>query len=172
MRARQWRPRRLCAGRALWFGSPAGPVRSRRSLRKPAFPPSFSPVAMRWPRYARPTVSLPADVKAIKLPLRRAHAASPGYRNQTMSNPDRPFGWRKRIGLLSPTVIETAAYDFYRLAPDGVSMCATTSNIEHRGNYTASDAGDMRCLRSTEDSATYPQRVIPHDPGEGRSNLP
>jgi hypothetical protein len=32
--------------------------------------------------------------------------------------------------LLSPTVIETAAYDFYRLAPDGVSMCATTSNIE------------------------------------------
>src|SRR5712691_9231919 len=48
-----------------------------------------------------------------------------------MSNPNRPFGWRKRIGLLSPTVIETAAYDFYRLAPDGVSMCATTSNIEH-----------------------------------------
>src|SRR6516225_5972151 len=54
-----------------------------------------------------------------------------------MSNPDRPFGWRKRIGLLSPTVIETAAYDFYRLAPDGVSMCATTSNIEHwsRANF-------------------------------------
>jgi len=48
-----------------------------------------------------------------------------------MSNPEQPFGWRKRIGLLSPTVIETAAYDFYRLAPDGVSMCATTSNIEH-----------------------------------------
>lgn len=48
-----------------------------------------------------------------------------------MSNPERPIGWRKRIGLLSPTVIETAAYDFYRLAPDGVSMCATTSNVEH-----------------------------------------
>ncbi len=48
-----------------------------------------------------------------------------------MSRPDQPFGWRKRIGLLSPTVIETAAYDFYRLAPDGVSMCATTSNVEH-----------------------------------------
>src|SRR5579871_4177210 len=46
-------------------------------------------------------------------------------------DPARPFGWRKRIGILSPTVIETAAYDFYRLAPDGVSMCATTSNIEH-----------------------------------------
>ena len=48
-----------------------------------------------------------------------------------MSRPDQPFGWRKRIGLLSPTVIETCAYDFFRLAPDGVSMCATTSNIEH-----------------------------------------
>ena len=48
-----------------------------------------------------------------------------------MSRPDKAFGWRKRIGLLSPTVIETAAYDFFRVAPDGVSMCATTSNIEH-----------------------------------------
>ena len=48
-----------------------------------------------------------------------------------MSNPERPFGWRKRIGFLSPTVIEAVAYDFYRLAPDGVSMCATTSNVEH-----------------------------------------
>lgn len=48
-----------------------------------------------------------------------------------MSNPERPIGWRKRIGLLSPSVIETAAYDFYRLAPDGVTMCAISSNIEH-----------------------------------------
>jgi maleate cis-trans isomerase len=48
-----------------------------------------------------------------------------------MSRPDQPFGWRKRIGLLSPTVIETTAYDFYKVAPDGVTMCATTSNIEH-----------------------------------------
>jgi hypothetical protein len=92
---------------------------------------------------------LPADVKAIKLPLRRAHAASPGYRNQTMSNPDRPFGWRKRIGLLSPTVIETAAYDFYRLAPDGVSMCATTSNIEKAQ------------ARAQEGAGACPSRVIP-----------
>lgn len=48
-----------------------------------------------------------------------------------MSRPDQAFGWRKRIGLLSPTVIETTAYDFYKVAPDGVTMCATTSNIEH-----------------------------------------
>jgi maleate cis-trans isomerase len=48
-----------------------------------------------------------------------------------MGKPDQPFGWRKRIGLLSPTVIETTAYDFYKIAPDGVSMCATTANVEH-----------------------------------------
>src|SRR3984893_7452401 len=48
-----------------------------------------------------------------------------------MSNPNRPFGWRKRIGLLSPTVSEAAAYDFCRLPPDGVAMCATPSNIDH-----------------------------------------
>lgn len=48
-----------------------------------------------------------------------------------MSRPDQAFGWRRRIGILSPTVIETAAYDFHRLAPDGVSMCAITSNVEH-----------------------------------------
>jgi maleate isomerase len=48
-----------------------------------------------------------------------------------MGKPDQPFGWRKRIGLLSPTVIETTAYDFYKVAPDGVSMCATTANVEH-----------------------------------------
>ena len=47
-----------------------------------------------------------------------------------MSSTDRPFGWRKRIGILSPTVIETTAYDFYRLGLDGISMCAITSNIE------------------------------------------
>ena len=56
-----------------------------------------------------------------------------------MSNPNRPFGWRKRIGLLSPTVIETASYDFYRLAPDGVSMCATTSNIEQSATDLAGE---------------------------------
>jgi maleate cis-trans isomerase len=48
-----------------------------------------------------------------------------------MSNPQKPLGWRKRIGVLSPTVIETAAYDFCRLAPEGVSMCAITANVEH-----------------------------------------
>ena len=48
-----------------------------------------------------------------------------------MSSPEKALGWRKRIGVLSPTVIETASHDFHRMAPDGVSMCAITSNVEH-----------------------------------------
>jgi hypothetical protein len=44
-------------------------------------------------------------------------------------------------------VIETAAYDFYRLAPDGVSMCATTSNIEHCGSTLTEG-----CRRVQEDT--------------------
>src|SRR5260370_32145836 len=49
----------------------------------------------------------------------------------SMSNREEPLGWRNRVGVLSPPVIETAAYDFYRLAPEGVSMCAITANVEH-----------------------------------------
>ena len=74
-----------------------------------------------------------------------------------MSNPERPFGWRKRIGLLSPTVIETAAYDFYRLAPDGVSMCATTSNIEHWALGRQKHAGGSRSLANCGFLAIYLQ---------------
>ena len=48
-----------------------------------------------------------------------------------MSRADRPLGWRKRIGVLSPTVMETACHDFFKMAPDGVSICAITSNVEH-----------------------------------------
>jgi len=48
-----------------------------------------------------------------------------------MSRPNRPLGWRKRIGVLSPTVMETACHDFFKIAPEGVSICAITSNVEH-----------------------------------------
>src|SRR6201988_4471084 len=51
-----------------------------------------------------------------------------------MSRPDRPLGWRKRIGVLSPTVMETACHDFFKMAPDGVSICSITSNVEHWNN--------------------------------------
>ncbi|HEY1982843.1 MAG TPA: hypothetical protein VGH13_22425 [Xanthobacteraceae bacterium] len=57
-----------------------------------------------------------------------------------MGSSDRPLGWRKRIGVLSPTVMETANHDFFRVAPDGVTMCAITSNVEHwnKENFKAS----------------------------------
>ena len=29
------------------------------------------------------------------------------------------FGWRKRIGYITPTVMEVVPYEFYRFAPDG-----------------------------------------------------
>ena len=48
----------------------------------------------------------PSDCGPRKLSDRRA-----------MSRPDQPLGWRKRIGVLSPTVMETACHDFYKMAP-------------------------------------------------------
>lgn len=51
-----------------------------------------------------------------------------------MARPDQPLGWRKRIGVLSPTVMETACHDFFKMAPDGVSICSITSNVEHWNN--------------------------------------
>ncbi|MEK7341202.1 MAG: hypothetical protein AABZ69_03185, partial [Candidatus Binatota bacterium] len=32
------------------------------------------------------------------------------------------FGYRARIGYISPSVIELNAYDFYRIVPEGVGM--------------------------------------------------
>ena len=39
------------------------------------------------------------------------------------------FGWRKRIGYISPGSIEIPAYDFYRVAPEGVGLVALTLPI-------------------------------------------
>ena len=66
-----------------------------------------------------------------------------------MGSSDRPLGWRKRIGVMSPTVMETANHDFFRVAPDGVTMCAITSNVEHwdRENFKG---------ESVIESAYYP----------------
>ena len=47
-----------------------------------------------------------------------------------MGIPRHHFGWRRRIGFMSPTVIETTAYDFFRLAPEGIGICGITSSID------------------------------------------
>ena len=40
------------------------------------------------------------------------------------------FGWRRRIGYITPTVMEVVAYDFYRFAPEGVGLVAVTCGID------------------------------------------
>jgi maleate cis-trans isomerase len=40
------------------------------------------------------------------------------------------FGWRKRIGYISPTVLEVVPYEFYRFAPDGVGLVGVTCRID------------------------------------------
>src|SRR2546423_13985934 len=40
------------------------------------------------------------------------------------------FGWRRRIGYISPTVIEVVAYEFYRFAPDGIGLTGVTCSID------------------------------------------
>ena len=43
------------------------------------------------------------------------------------------FGWRKRIGYITPTVMEVVPYEFYRFAPDGVGLVGVTCNIDDWG---------------------------------------
>lgn len=40
------------------------------------------------------------------------------------------FGWRKRIGYVTPSVMETAAYEFYQFAPEGIGLVSVSCNIE------------------------------------------
>jgi maleate isomerase len=40
------------------------------------------------------------------------------------------FGYRARIGFISPSVIELRGYDFYRIVPPGVGMLAVTCMVE------------------------------------------
>ena len=40
------------------------------------------------------------------------------------------FGTRKRIGYISPSVLEVVPFDFYRFAPDGVGLVGVTCNID------------------------------------------
>jgi maleate cis-trans isomerase len=40
------------------------------------------------------------------------------------------FGARKRIGYISPSVLEVVPYDFYRFAPEGVGLVGVTCNID------------------------------------------
>lgn len=60
------------------------------------------------------------------------------------------FGWRKRIGGISPTVMEVIPYDFYPIAPDGFGLVGVTCNIEFWDNKNFDQA-----LGTLKDSARY-----------------
>jgi maleate cis-trans isomerase len=40
------------------------------------------------------------------------------------------FGARKRIGYISPSVLEVVPFDFYRFAPEGIGLVGVTCNID------------------------------------------
>lgn len=40
------------------------------------------------------------------------------------------FGWRKRIGHISPGTLSTSVYDFYLVAPEGVGLVGITNPLE------------------------------------------
>jgi maleate cis-trans isomerase len=48
----------------------------------------------------------------------------------TAALPSLGFGWRGRIGFISPTVVEVKAWDFYRIAPAGLGFVGVTCSIE------------------------------------------
>ena len=60
------------------------------------------------------------------------------------------FGWRARIGYISPSVIEVLAYEFYRFAPDGVGLVSSACAIE---NWT--NDGFEKGLAQVKESAAY-----------------
>ena len=64
--------------------------------------------------------------------------------------PSLGFGWRGRIGFISPTVVEVKAWDFYRIAPPGLGFVGVTCSIEG-WSQEQYDAG----LAQVDRAATY-----------------
>lgn len=60
------------------------------------------------------------------------------------------FGWRRRIGYITPTVMELVPYEFYSFAPDGVGLVGVTCNIND-WKPTEYETG----LAAVEQSARY-----------------
>jgi maleate isomerase len=60
------------------------------------------------------------------------------------------FGARKRIGYISPSVLEVVPFDFYRFAPEGVGLVGVTCNID---DWT--QAHFDRALAQVKEAAVY-----------------
>src|SRR5438105_632219 len=62
----------------------------------------------------------------------------------------KKFGWRKRIGCISPAVLELVCFDFYRFAPEGVGLVGVTDKTN---TWSAEDI--ELTLQSALSSAAY-----------------
>ena len=60
------------------------------------------------------------------------------------------FGWRGRIGVISPTVLEVIPYEFHRFAPPGVVLVGVTCHMEGWAEVQY-----QRALVQVETSAKY-----------------
>jgi maleate isomerase len=56
---------------------------------------------------------------------------SGGVKNMPLNvSPGAPYGWRARIGFITPSPgHENNAYEFYLMAPDGVTICLTSLRV-------------------------------------------
>lgn len=74
------------------------------------------------------------------------------------------FGGRNRIGYITPSVMETAAYEFYKFAPDGVGLVAVSCNIED-WNAQEYDKGLAQIDNRVDDLASRDVDFIIHAGG-------
>jgi maleate cis-trans isomerase len=65
-------------------------------------------------------------------------------------------GWRKRIGFISPSIIETTIHDFMRFAPPGIGHVGITSNIETWGK----DHFEGALTRLVQDATSLATRKV------------
>jgi maleate cis-trans isomerase len=57
------------------------------------------------------------------------------------ASPRAPYGWRARIGFITPSPgHENNAYEFYLMAPDGVTICLTSLRVTALTQEQYSDA--------------------------------
>ena len=68
----------------------------------------------------------------------------------------RMNGWRKRIGFISPSIIETTIHDFIRFAPPGIGHVGITSNIQTWGR----DHFEGALARLVEDANSLATRGV------------
>ena len=68
----------------------------------------------------------------------------------------RMNGWRKRIGFISPSIIETTIHDFMRFAPPGIGHVGITSNIQTWGR----DHFEGALARLVEDANSLATRRV------------